>query len=432
MKYALPLLATLLLITLGCACNSKKQIADEVKPLDNELVMPTLKPELMSEFAGYNGELAFRLYNMADTEGKNLFFSPHSISTALSMAYGGARGSTRDEMKKVLSFLMEDELHHPAFANLNQALNEIGKRGNASFNVANGLFQAKAYEELLLPEYRKLLQQSYDSDIESLDFSDYVGSAGYINKWVLERTNNRIKDLVSPDHIQASNDGMVLVNAIFFKGNWQRQFDPKATYETPFYLTPDRKVEKPVKMMYAKDSYGYLETPNCQVLELPYAEKDLAMLVILPDENSKTPPTIDEASFKRWMGMLKNQEVMVHLPRFKMDLEFPGLTDILKKMGMVSAFNEVTADFTGIRDPKGGADLFIKDIIHKAFVEVNEEGTEAAAATGVIMATKSSATLEPIIPTFRADHPFTYIIFHRPTQSILFIGKLADPPKPTD
>ncbi|NLK49501.1 MAG: serpin family protein [Candidatus Cloacimonetes bacterium] len=429
MKYALPLFAALLLITFGCSCTGKRS---NQKPVAIEIVKPDVKPELMSQFAGYNSEPAFRLYNMADGEGQNLFFSPHSISTALSMAYGGARGNTSVEMKKALSFLMEDDIHHLAFANLNATLNEIGKRGKASLSVANGLFQSKTYEDLLLPEYRKLLQQSYGSDIESLDFSDHMGTAGYINKWVLDRTNNRIKDLVSPEHIKTSNDGMVLVNAIFFKGDWLRKFNPKSTYETPFYLTPDRSEEKPVKMMYAKDSFGYLETPNCQVLNLPYAEKDLAMLVILPDENSKTPPTIDETSFKNWLDKIRTQEVKVHIPRFKMDLMFPDLSTKLKEMGMVSAFSAAAADFSGIRDPRGGAGLFIKDVIHKAFVEVNEEGTEAAAATAIVMETMSMPPMEIVIPTFKADHPFTYIIYHKPTRSILFMGKLADPPDLTD
>lgn len=419
-RYAI--LLAVLGLCFSCACNRQ---APSPQPEDS--VVPAAVPENFSEF---NNDFAFRLYQKADAEGKNLFFSPYSISTALSMAYGGAKGNTASQMAKALSFGLPEAEHHKAFGSLGASLNELGKRGKAQLNVANGLFQAKVFEKLLLPDYRQLLRDHYDSDIYSLDFQDFKGTADYINKWVLDRTNQRIKDLVSEDHIRDSNDGMVLVNAIFFKGMWKLQFDPKATRRDDFWLRPPREEgnSKPVDMMFRKDLFGYAELPGCQVLELPYEEEDLAMMVVLPDENAKSKPVLNLASYKKWREALKPREVMVYLPRFTLEITLENLPAKLKSMGMIDAFDEVAADFTGIREP-GAADLFIMDVIHKAFVEVKEEGTEAAAATAVVMGTKAVAMPDET-PVFRADHPFIYMIIHKPSGSVLFMGKMADPPTP--
>lgn len=420
-RYALMLVA-LLGLCFSCACN-KDAKAPETAPADKPMASP-------AEFTDLNNDFAFRLYEKADAKGKNLFFSPYSISTALSMAYGGAKGNTAAQMSTALGFKLPNDQHHLAFKEMGNTLNEIGKRGKAQLNVANAIFQSSAYEKLLLPEYRKLMQDSYYSDLYSLNFSDAKGSADFINKWVLDRTNQRIKDLVTKDHIEQSNDGMVLVNAIFFKGMWLKQFDPKATKRDSFYLsTPKESAEtKPVNMMYRQGMYGYAKLPGCQVLELPYEEQDLAMIVMLPDENSKTPPALNTDSYKTWRDALQTKEVKVFLPRFTFEIELGGVPRMLKSMGMTDAFNEGKADFTGIRQP-GSADLFIMDIIHKAFVEVKEEGTEAAAATAVVMATKSVPAFEDEIPVFRADHPFIYMIVHKPSGAVLFLGKFADPPE---
>lgn len=423
MKRYMILLLVVLCFCFSCACNKK---GCDPKP---EAGAELSNPEELSTFADLNNDFAFRLYAKADTKGKNLFFSPYSISTALSMAYGGAKGNTATQMAKALSFSLPEAEHHAAFRDLGNHLNQIGKRGKAEMSIANGLFQAKLHEKLLLEDYRKLLQDSYGSDIYSLNFNDAKGTAKYINDWVLDRTNQRIKDLVSEDHIQSSNNGMVLVNAIFFKGKWLEQFDPKATRKDYFYVKPERVPEngRPVELMFRQGEYAYGEFPGFQMLELPYEEKDLSMLVILPDELSATKPELNPQNLNTWRSKLNTQEVKVYFPRFTFDLDLENIPGILKSMGMVDAFSDVSADFTGIRQP-GAADLYIMDILHKAFVEVKEEGTEAAAATAVIMATKAAPGPEPRIPVFRADHPFIYMIIHKPSGALLFLGKFAEPP----
>lgn len=418
------ILLAVLSLSFSCACNKKAQ---EQAP---ELASVELLPAELIKFTDHNNDFAFRLYAKADEEGKNLFFSPYSISTALSMAYGGAKNNTATEMAKALCFELPEALHHSAFKDLGNRLNELGKRGKAELNVANGLFGAKLYEHLLVPEYKTLLQDFYGSDLYSLDFDDAQGSAKYINDWVLDRTNQRIKDLVSPDHIKQSNHGIVLVNAIFFKGKWLLQFDPKATKRESFFTKPDRAAEntKPVDLMYRQGKYGYARMPGCQVLELPYEEADLSMLMVLPDEQSADKTEMTPEAYKQWRGAIKPQEVKAIIPRFTLELTLENVPRMMKSMGMIDAFSDVAADFTGIRKP-GSADLYIMDIIHKAFVEVKEEGTEAAAATAVVMATKSVPVFEDEIPVFRADHPFNYMIIHKPSGAVLFLGKFAVPPE---
>lgn len=410
------ILLIIMSLVVGCACNRQKNV-----PVPEEKIVLTPNSQ--------NNDFAFQLYSNIEKPGKNLFYSPYSISTALSMTYAGAKGNTATEMAKAMSFNLPMAEQHASYRDQQQALNAIGKRGKAQLSVANAIFDAKIYEKLLVPEFAKLLKDYYDSNVYSLDFSDFDGTAKYINTWVEERTNNRIKDLVSPEHIRDSNDGMVLVNAIFFKGNWLLQFDPKKSVEDTFFTTSNRapKSSKPVKMMTQTGEFPYAELDGYQILELPYSESDLAMLVVIPDDIDSMKNALSPKLLAAWQAQLRKQEVKVFMPAFKLELTLEGLPAKLKEMGMVDAFDESRADFSGIRRADTGKGLYIQDIIHKAFIEVNEEGTEAAAATAVVMGTKSVAMPNPV---FRADRPFIYMILHKPTNNVLFLGKLSDPPKP--
>lgn len=416
MKRLTLLLLICLSLCVGCSCNPKKA-AEPVGQMDPVLLYSS------------TNDFAFDLYAQADAEGKNLFYSPYSISGALSMCYGGAKGNTAAEMAKALSFNLPVDEQHKDFRYMQQQLNAIGKRDNAELNVANALFGAKRTEKLLVPDFLKLLREYYDSDVYSLNFDDAKGTAKYINDWVLDKTNDRIKDLVSEQHIQASNDGLVLVNAIFFKGKWLKQFDPKKTNKDDFYTSPGENDPKTVDMMSMQGDFRYAELPGYQVLELPYEEKDLAMLFVLPEEIGDLKDSLNSKILQTWQNALQEQEVKVYIPRFKFELTLDGLPDKLKAMGMIDAFSDMRADFSGIRKAESGAGLYILDIIHKAFVEVKEEGTEAAAATAVIMATKAAPGPGPVVPTFRADRPFLYMIMHKPTNTVLFLGKYASPPE---
>jgi serpin B len=417
MKFLKLSLYTLLLagICVGCACNRHTEDP------------PEAGKQPPASFGVRSNAFAMDLYAKADAPGKNLFYSPYSISTALAMAYAGAKGNTAVEMANALHFDIQDDQLHESFNLIGKQLNAIGERNKAELSVANALFGAKRHEKLLVPGYLEILRSKYASDLYSLDFGDAEGTARYINSWVEDKTNDRIKDLVTKDHILQSNDGMVLVNAIYFKGLWQKQFDPKSTHKASFYLSQDRVPEnaKPVNMMYQTGEFLFAELPGYQMLELPYEEQDLAMLLILPDDIDGFAKAFNQQALANWQKALDKQKVDVFLPAFKFELTLEGLTDYLKALGIKDAFSDSQADFTGIRDPKGGADLYIMDVIHKAFVEVKEEGTEAAAATAVVMATKSVS----LSPTFRADHPFVYMILHKPSNTILFLGKYAVPPE---
>jgi len=364
-----------------------------------------------------NNAFALELYGKLRAGEGNLFFSPYSISSALAMTYAGARGNTAAEMAKTLRFAIEDKDIHPAFAALQGRLNAPGKKGY-ELVVANALWGEKGYG--FLDDFLKLTQQHYGAGLTELDFVAAAEQArGTINAWVQKQTRDKIKDLIKPGVI-TDLTRLVLTNAIYFKGKWAEQFDKSATQEAPFSVTETEKVTAP--MMSLKGDFGYMGDDSLQALEMPYAGGELSMLVLLPKspaglaeiEKSLTPK-----SLAGWILALRTQEVQVCLPRFKMTGEF-SLAETLRSMGMSEAFTD-KADFSGM---DGKRDLVISAVVHKAFVDVNEEGTEAAAATGVII---GSISVKPPPPVFRADHPFLFLIRHEPTGAILFLGRVADP-----
>lgn len=416
------LLAMLVLtVSFGCVCNKCKKDKNPVEKQEIELTT-------VSE---QNNALAFKLYEMADKPGKNMFYSPHSISSALSMVYGGAHKNTMEQMSKALCFGLSQKEQHQGYLELQKELNRITEGGKAELNVANAVFGSESRKDLVQKDYVKLVRDFYLSDYYNLDFKDYSGTAKFINRWVMDKTRDRIKDLVNEDHIRGSNEGMVLVNAIYFKGSWLNEFDPKMTIEDQFYVSSKKRGDefsRPVEMMSARANYRYGEAPGVQLLELPYAEKDLAMLFVLPDEIDGFAKQLNPANLNKWQESLSQREVQLYIPKFKFDITFEGLTDILKAMGMTDAFDPLKSDFSGIIPNETGRGLYVYDIIHKAFVEVSEEGTEAAAATGIVVATKMSMEPEQTI-TFRADKPFVYILLHKPSNTVLFMGKMNEPPK---
>ncbi|MBW6513159.1 MAG: serpin family protein [Candidatus Syntrophosphaera sp.] len=414
------ILLAVLSLCIGCSCNKAEKDTAEDRAWDTPP-------------SGFQtNDFAYKLYHEADQPGQNLFFSPYSISSALAMAWGGAQGETAEGIKQALTFVLPPEEQHEAFRALQKSLNTLGAGGKAELNAANALFGARANQDRLLGDYLKLLRDQYSSELFSLDFSDAEGSAKFINAWVEKRTKERIKDLIRPSHIRDSNNGLVLVNAIYFKGSWLKRFDPKQTRPDRFYTSSQVRTPetaRPVQMMSLRDSFAYAELPGYQILELPYAEPDLAMLFILPEEIWQMKMALNHGSLMEWQEKLVRQEVHVQIPRFKFQLTLEGLSDILKNLGMNAAFDPDRADFSGIMKLSPGQRLYILDVIHKAFVEVKEEGTEAAAATGVVMGVTSVGPSAPAIPVFRADKPFVYMILHKPSGTILFLGKFADPPQ---
>jgi len=366
-----------------------------------------------------NTAFALDLYReLKDTKG-NLFFSPYSISTALAMTFAGARENTAKQMADVLHFPSGQNNVHPAFGQLESLLNEVQTKGDIRLNVANSLWPQEGYP--FLAKYLALVKKYYGVVITPVDYRKAAEKAReIINQWVEEKTKDKIKNLIQPGVLDAVTR-LVLVNAIYFKGNWASQFDEKRTKEDTFYLLSGKTVQTP--LMAQEKEFAYRDEEFLQVLELPYVGESLSMIVLLPKEKDGLPQLekqLTAANLRMWTSGPRKQKVKVFLPRFKMTSQF-SLSKTLAAMGMRDAFNPDKADFSGMDGRLNW--LYIGAVLHKAFVDVNEEGTEAAAATAVVM--KIRMALDQ--PTFRADHPFIFLIRENTTGSILFLGRVMDP-----
>jgi serpin B len=374
-----------------------------------------------SRLVADNNAFAFDLYARLASEQGNLFLSPASISTALAMTYAGARGQTADEMARTLHFQVDQEHLHPACAALLRGWQGEGKKRAYQLSVANALWGQKGLG--FLPAFLDLTHKNYGAGLVEIDF---VGNPTLarktINDWVEQQTQQKIKDLLQPAHITPFTR-LVLTNAIYFKGDWARAFTKGMTTQQDFHVTPDQKVKVP--LMHQRKSYNYLAGDDFQALELPYAGNELSMIVLLPrklDGLAALEKTMTADRFATLARQLKPAQVDLFLPRFKMTKDF-SLGTTLAAMGMPSAFSPERADFSGMTSEEK---LFISHVIHKAFVDVNEEGTEAAAATAVILARPAAAPVHDF-QTFRADHPFLFLIRDNQSGSILFLGRVSNP-----
>jgi serpin B len=370
-----------------------------------------------------NTAFALHLYDQLRQEEGNLFFSPHSISTALAMTYAGAREETRDQMKAVLRFSMGGMAVHNAFSALEERLNGLRKQDGIELLTANSLWP-QAGE--ILEEYLSIIDACYDAGIKPVDYRNDASreqARKRINGWVAERTREKIQDLV-PEGVLDALTRLVLVNAIYFKGDWALPFEEAATADGPFHLDPGNTITHP--LMHQEARFGYGEQDDLQILEMDYEGGDLSMLVILPrrvDGLGAVEARLDPETLSEWGRRLRRQKVDVYLPTFKMSAAF-RLDQPLKQMGMTHAFDPAAANFAGI---DGHPDrLYITAALHQAFVEVNEAGTEAAAATAVAVGVRSLGPPKEI-PLFRADHPFLFLIREKQTGALLFLGRVADP-----
>uniref|UniRef100_A0A673NC99 Leukocyte elastase inhibitor-like n=1 Tax=Sinocyclocheilus rhinocerous TaxID=307959 RepID=A0A673NC99_9TELE len=369
----------------------------------------------------------YRTLSESNAEG-NMFFSPLSISAALSMVYLGARGDTAKEMEKVLSFSSVSDVHSH-FETLTSTIN----RPSASYilKLANRLYGEKTFS--FLPEYLDSTLKLYQADLQAVDF---IGASDesrqLINKWVEEQTENKIKVLLKPGMVTGMTR-LVLVNAIYFKGNWMHTFKARETKEMPFKINQNE--HRPVQMMYQnkKFPFRYIPEYELQVLELPYKQEDkiafinLFLIVLILWNRSGFVYLESELTLDKLLDWTERDkmatwmDIRVNLPKFKLEVE-SSLSEVLQEMGMSSVFQETKADLTGMSSQGG---LSISAVIHKAFIEVNEEGTEAAAATAVCLRACASLRLE--FQNFTADHPFMFFIRHNPTNSILFLGRFRGP-----
>lgn len=353
----------------------------------------------------------------------NIFVSPLSISSAMAMVYLGARGDTAAQMAQALAFSLDTDVH-AGFQTLNTDINSP----SASYilKLANRLYGENTAN--FLPTFLDATQKHYQADLRAVDF---IGAAeacrAEINSWVEEQTENKIKDLLKPGSV-SSMTRLALVNAIYFKGNWMNRFDEKNTKEMPFKVNQNET--RPVQMMnqIKKLPYNYIPDHGLQILELPYVDNELSMFILLPDvpedgsdpllklENELTQERLDEWTNRDNMDI--HTDIVVHLPKFKLEEDYE-LNEPLAKLGMTDVFCGPKADLSGMNGQPG---LFLSTVAHKAFVEVNEEGTEAAAATAGMVAFCMLREEH-----FNADHPFLFFIRHNQTKSILFLGRFSSP-----
>lgn len=353
------------------------------------------------------------------TQG-NFVVSPYSVHSVMSMVAAGAAGETKSQMITTLQLPNKDTDRNATAKAILDRIAALGAKGDVTLESANRVWVQESYP--LLPAFTDVIQKTFGAGFAVADFvKSAEPTRKAINDWVEKITRNRIKDLI-PSGVLTPLTRMVLVNAVYFYGTWDVPFSEKSTRPQPFFTAPGQAHDVP--MMHAKlEHIGYREEAGLQVCELPYKGRALSMIVLLPEAGKigALEQRIGKVGFNALCGVLEPETVHVTLPKFKIESQF-GLNDPLVKMGMRDAFDAGRADFSGMT---GTRDLFISAVIQKAFIEVNEKGTEAAAATGVVMALRAMPIEKRI--EFRADRPFLFALRDRETGLMLFMGRVADP-----
>ncbi|XP_023226456.1 leukocyte elastase inhibitor-like [Centruroides sculpturatus] len=347
---------------------------------------------------------------------ENIFFSPLSITVALSMLYAGTKGNTKKQMEEVLGLKEDDRQIHEQFRAIFKSIRS--EKNDLVFNIVNLLAADLSYN--ILPDFAEGLRSNYSVDVKKYNFGDDSEATRSKIKCLTEATRSKIKNLFPPDSVQADTR-LVFANAIYFKGMWGSPFNRNKTSKKPFYAI--NKKRKMVEMMFKKDHYNHTFSVelNASFLEIPYSGEEYSIVIILPKEKKKGLPYVENdislESVNKGIRMMSKKKVLLYLPRFKLEENLP-LKDLLIQLGMVDAFNS-SADLSGIGGEK---DLYVSAALHKAFVEVNEEGTEAAAATGLPVTLYSTAKISPV--NFVVDRPFMFVITETSSGLILFIGSV--------
>ena len=412
-------LAAFSLILSACGPSPSASIAQSNL---QRVTAPETPPGDIQSLVEDNNAFAFDLYRSLAAQDGNLIYSPYSISLALAMIYAGARGQTESQMAQVLHFLPQGQLH-PAFNALDLQLAERGKPQSEEetplqLDIANAVWAEQTYP--FLQSFLDTIALNYGAGIRLADFiNEHETVRQEINGWVSDRTTGKIKDLLN-EGVLDSNTRMALVNAIYFKGDWLSPFNPDSTQEAPFHLLDGSEVTVP--MMNQDLFITYARGEGWQAVELPYQGGTAAMDIIIPDESrfAEIESGLDHGAASSILSSLQPASVSLGLPKFKFETEF-GLKDQLTALGMTDAFDPDKADFFGMSERN---DLFISAVVHKAFVAVDEKGTEAAAATAVIVGVASAPMSEV---TLTVDRPFIFLIRDLPTGQILFAGRVLNP-----
>jgi serpin B len=407
--------------TFAAAVLAAEEIPEKTPP-------PPTSPQVRADCEAVvrgNTQFALDLYARLRAKEGNLFYSPYSISTALAMTYAGADGATADQMSRVLHFPRYQLRLHRAFANLRYEINGRQKKPDFQLHVVNALWGQQGYD--FLDDFKDTTRQYYGAGLREVDFKrEPEKGRRTINAWVARQTSDRIKDIVPPGLIGPMTR-LVLANAVYFKAGWARKFTKRHTSDQPFHLTAKKSVKVP--LMTNRAHFDYLDGGTFQALELPYAGWDVSMVIFLPKKVDGLP-AFEEAltvhQLSGWLAKLKSTDVIYHVPRFQVRQELL-LGEELSAMGMRDAFSPEDCNFSRISTRK---DVFLRDVLHQAFVKVEEAQTEAAAATVVIPKEKEDPGEKPKPKppqVFRADHPFVFLIRDGRTGSILFLGRVVDP-----
>ncbi|WAM22526.1 MAG: serpin family protein (plasmid) [Candidatus Methanoperedens sp.] len=360
----------------------------------------------------------FKTYSVLSNESGNLFFSSFSVSTALSMTAEGAGGKTLEEMRNVLGLSDNSSDNRRSFERLLNSLNAKNARYNLS--IADAIWIAKTFS--VKQEFSSALSTYYYALAQQGDFANNAdGERANINHWVAGKTNNKILDLIPRGGLD-SYTRLVIVDAIYFNGNWAQQFNKNDTQNSTFFVSQSQNVSVPMMHLSKSENASYYSDNELKALEMDYQGDNVSMLILLPNQNyglSEVEEGLSSAEISDIRSKLVHQSVQVWLPKFSMT-KSEEMSGLLKELGMKSAFDPHVADFSGINSTEG---LYISYVFHKAFINVDETGTEAAAATTVIIV---GSAIE-ILPEFRADHPFLFFIINKSTGAILFMGRVADP-----
>jgi serpin B len=424
MKKAVLVIFTTVILLAVVACGRAATAAVMKSDKPRETAPATSQSDLTTLVNG-NNAFALNLYQLLGKTGGNIFYSPYSISEALAMTYGGARGETEKQMAAALQFLLSQDKLHAAFNSIDI---ELATRGEAAkegkdekgfrLNVVNAIWGQQDFK--FTSAYLDLLAQNYGAGMRIVDYINAAEQARQtINQWVSDQTEGRIKDLLPPGSVNFLTR-LVLTNAVYFNAAWASQFEKSVTRDGLFHLLDGGEVTVP--MMFQMKSFKYAEGTDYQAVELPYDGRQLSMVVLLPKSGQfeAFEAGLDGQQLQAIIGKLQNSNVNLTMPRFQIESEF-NLKQALSDLGMSVAFSDSEADFSGM---DGQRDLYISDVVHKAYVSVDEKGTEAAAATGVVVGTTSMPTN---IKDMTLDRPFIFLIRDIPTGTILFLGRVMNP-----